>query len=226
MPQQPKQERAIQTRKEILRAAAVVFDQAGFAGASINRILAEANLTAGALYFHFKSKEDLARAVMTAQPDSILPWLSSEGLQRLVDITLVWAHQLQTDILLRAGVRLTTEQGAFGVRDVAPYQDWSRIMADCLRVAVEKGELQAGIDPVELAEFVVEACTGMQTYSAVVSEDRADLVDRVIRMWRLVMPGIAVPTVIARTEVSPARAKALLDAMTSAATTSPAHGTP
>ncbi|MFD6889471.1 ScbR family autoregulator-binding transcription factor [Streptomyces sp. NPDC059957] len=217
--QRPKQERAIQTRKEILRAAAVVFDKVGFAGASINRILAEADLTAGALYFHFKSKEDLARAVMNAQPDSIIPWLSSEGLQRLVDITLVWAHQLQTDVLLRAGVRLTNEQGAFGSRDIAPYQDWSRIMADCLRVAIEKGELQAGIDPAELAEFVVEACTGMQTYSAVASEDRADLYDRVIRMWRLLMPGIAVPTVIARTEVNPARAKAaLLDAMNSAAT--------
>ncbi|MFC8511395.1 ScbR family autoregulator-binding transcription factor [Streptomyces sp. NPDC057411] len=219
MAQQPKQERAIQTRKEILRAAAVVFDKSGFAGASINRILAEADLTAGALYFHFKSKEDLARAVMNAQPDSIIPWLSSEGLQRLVDITLVWAHQLQTDVLLRAGVRLTSEQGSFGFRDIAPYQDWSRIMADCLRVAEEKGELQAGIEPTELAEFVVESCTGMQTYSAVASEDRADLVDRVTRMWRLLMPGIAVPTVIARTEVNPTRAKTALHAATKSAAT-------
>ncbi|MEV8452730.1 ScbR family autoregulator-binding transcription factor [Streptomyces sp. NPDC052095] len=205
MAQRPKQERAVQTRKEILRAAAVVFDQSGFAGASINRILAEAELTAGALYFHFKSKEDLARAVMNAQPESIVPQLSSEGLQRLVDITLVWAHQLQTDVLLRAGVRLTGEQGAFGLRDSTPYQDWSRIMADCLEAAVEKGELLSGIEPAELAEFVVESCTGMQTYSAVASEGRADLVDRVVRMWRLLLPGIAVPTVIARTEVDPAR---------------------
>ncbi|MFI8961063.1 ScbR family autoregulator-binding transcription factor [Streptomyces sp. NPDC053493] len=218
---QPKQERAIQTRKEILRAAAVVFDESGFAGASINRILGEAGLTAGALYFHFKSKEELARAVMNAQPDSIIPWLTSEGLQRLVDITLVWAHQLQTDVVLRAGVRLTTEQGSFGVRDIAPYQDWSRIMADCLRVAADKGELQAGIDPAELADFMVEACTGMQTYSAVASEARADLVDRVIRMWRLMMPGIAVPTVIARTEVNPARAQAALLDATAAKTSEP-----
>ncbi|GGZ46933.1 ScbR family autoregulator-binding transcription factor [Streptomyces subrutilus] len=223
MAQQPKQERAIQTRKEILRAAAVVFDASGFAGASINRILAEAGVTAGALYFHFKSKEDLARAVMTAQPDSILPWLTSDGLQRLVDITLVWAHQLQTDVVLRAGVRLTSEQGSFGVRDVTPYQDWSRLMADCLRAASEKGELQAGIEPTELAEFVVEACTGMQTYSAVASEARADLVDRVVRMWRLLMPGIAVPTVIARTEVNPARAQtAVLVAASSAASSAAA----
>ncbi|MCP3819191.1 TetR/AcrR family transcriptional regulator [Streptomyces sp. A3M-1-3] len=220
MTQQPKQERAIQTRKEILQAAAVVFDGSGFAGASIKRILGEAGVTAGALYFHFKSKEDLARAIMNAQPDSIIPWLRSEGLQRLVDTTLVWAHQLQTDVVLRAGVRLTSEQGSFGVRDVTPYQDWSRILTDCLRVAVEKGELQAGVEPAELAEFVVEACTGMQTYSAVASDARADLADRVVRMWRLLMPGIAVPTVIARTEVNPSRAKAaILDAAASVSST-------
>jgi AcrR family transcriptional regulator len=206
--QQPKQERAIQTRKELIRAAAVVFDESGFAGASINRILKEAGVTAGALYFHFSSKKEVARAIMNAQPDTIIPWLTSEGLQRLVDITLVWAHQLQSDVVLRAGVRLTSEQGSFGVRDITPYQDWSRIMADCLRSAVDRGELQAGVEPTELAEFIVEACTGMQTYSAVASEARADLVERVVRMWRLLMPGIAVPTVIARTEVNPARAKA------------------
>ncbi|MFG2951588.1 ScbR family autoregulator-binding transcription factor [Streptomyces adustus] len=208
--QQPKQERAVQTREAILRAAAEVFDEAGFAGASINRILKRAGLTAGALYFHFASKEDLARAVMNAQPASIIPWLKSQGLQRLVDITMVWAYQLQVDPLLRAGVRLTGEQGAFGVKDATPYQEWSQIMTECLQVAAAKGELQAGVEPAELAEFVVEACTGMQMYSAVVSEARADLAQRAVRMWRLLLPGIAVPAVIARTQVDPARVQAAI----------------
>lgn len=212
MARQPKQERAVQTREAILHAAAEIFDTSGFAGASINRILKSAGVTAGALYFHFKSKEDLARAVMNSQPESIIPWLESEGLQRLVDITMVWAYQLQVDPLLRAGVRLTGEQRAFGVHDSTPYQEWSQIMTDCLQVAVSKGELQAGVDPAELAEFVVEACTGMQTYSSVVSVGRADLADRAVRMWRLLLPGIAVPAVIARTEVNPARVKAVIRA--------------
>lgn len=217
MVRQLRQERGVQTRRQLLRAAAEVFDESGFAGASIKDILQQAELTAGALYFHFESKEALARAVMNAQPDSIVPWLESEGLQRLVDITLVWSQQLRTDPLLRAGVRLTTEQGAFGLRDAKPYRDWGAIMAECLRVAAGKGELQAGVDPEELAEFVVEACTGMQTYSAVASEGRADLGDRVVRMWRLLLPGIAVPTVIAHTEVSEARAKELLRTASAAA---------
>ncbi|NEY36148.1 TetR family transcriptional regulator [Streptomyces sp. PRKS01-65] len=200
-----KQERAVQTRESLLRAAAEVFDEFGYSGASINRILKRAGLTAGALYFHFDSKEDLARAVMNSQPETIVPWLDSRGLQRLVDLTLNWARRLQVDPLLRAGVRLTNEQTSFGLQDASPYEQWVEIMAECLRDAHERGELQAGVEPGEVATFVVEACTGMQMFSAVVS-GRKDLMERVTRMWRLLLPGIAVPAIVARTELGAERA--------------------
>jgi AcrR family transcriptional regulator len=200
-----KQERAVQTRETLLLAAAEVFDEYGYAGASINRILKRAGLTAGALYFHFESKEGLARAVMNSQPETIVPLLESHGLQRLVDITVTWARRLQEDPLLRAGVRLTNEQASFGLQDATPYREWAGIMADCLRDAHERGELQPGVEPDEVGEFIVEACTGMQMFSAVAS-GRTDLIERVTRMWRLLLPGIAVPTIVARTETGADRA--------------------
>lgn len=95
-----KQERAEQTRRALLLAAAEVFDEFGYAGASITRILKRAGVTAGALYFHFGSKEDLAKAVMNSQPDTLVPLLAASGLQRLIDLTLVWSWQLQRDPLL------------------------------------------------------------------------------------------------------------------------------
>lgn len=205
---EPKQERAVQTRKAILRAAAETFDEYGYAGASINQILKRAGLTTGALYFHFDSKEDLARAVMNAQPELIVPQLESHGLQRLVDITLMWSHMLQVDPLLRAGVRLTGEQASMGIQDATPYRSWAGVMADCLQDAKESGELQAGVSPDELGEFVTEACTGMQMFSAVVS-GREDLTERTLRMWRLLLPGVAVPAIISRTEVTHERMKRL-----------------
>ncbi|MDI5983012.1 TetR/AcrR family transcriptional regulator, partial [Amycolatopsis magusensis] len=106
----PKQERAQKTREEILRAAAEVFDERGYHGAGMREIMKRAGVTLGAVYFHFPNKEALAQAVMHEQPATIVPSLRSEGLQRLVDITLVWSHKLQSDPLLRAGVRLTSEQ--------------------------------------------------------------------------------------------------------------------
>jgi AcrR family transcriptional regulator len=204
MKREPKQERAIQTKATILRAAAEVFDEVGYAGASINKIISRAGVTQGAMYFHFTSKEALAQAVMNAQPTTIVPKLDSEGLQRLVDITMIWALQMRSDPLLRAGVRLTTEQGTFGVHDATPYTDWAAIMVECLRTSQEKGELLPGVDPEEVAHFVVAACTGMQMYSEAVN-GRADLADRAVSMWRLMLPAIAVPTVVARTALSPER---------------------
>lgn len=201
----PKQERAVQTREAILHAAAEVFDEYGFSGASITKILKRAGATAGAMYFHFESKEALARAVMNAQPETIVPRLGSTGLQRLVDITLTWAQQLQVDPMLRAGVRLTGEQGTFGLQDATPYTAWVEIMKQCLQAGVEKGELLPGVEPQEVAEFVVEACTGMQMVAAVVS-GRRDLSERVVRMWRLLLPGIAVPSVLAHTVLDAQRA--------------------
>lgn len=58
------QQRAIKTRASVLTAAALEFADRGYAGASINSIIANSTSTKGALYFHFSSKEALAEAVL------------------------------------------------------------------------------------------------------------------------------------------------------------------
>ncbi|MFF0749082.1 ScbR family autoregulator-binding transcription factor [Streptomyces sp. NPDC004267] len=198
------QERALRTREILLRAGAEAFDEYGYAGASIARILERAGVTAGAMYFHFKSKEGLALAVMEAQPQQIQPKLASDGLQRLVDITLVWACELQVNPLLRAGVRLSVEQGSFGVQDPSSYLGWREIMVQCLEDAEKQGELTGDTRSEDIAEFLVGACTGIQLYSQLVS-NRRDLPERTVRMWRMLLPGFAPPEVIARIDLDPRR---------------------
>ncbi len=200
------QERAVRTREAILQAAAEVFDEYGFAGASITKIAERAGSTTGALYFHFKSKEGIALAVMRAQPSTIVPRLSSGGLQRLVDITLVWCWRLQRDPLLRAGVRLAVEQGAFGLQDDTSFREWAGIMEECLTEARAAGDLLDSVDAGEVAEFVVGACTGTQLHSQLTS-GRTDLPDRVLRMWRYLLPGIATPEALSGIKLDLARGR-------------------
>jgi AcrR family transcriptional regulator len=204
----PKQERAVQTREQLLRAAAEVFDEYGYAGAGINKILKRAGVTAGALYFHFKNKQDLALEVMHAQRNTIEPHVPSTGLQRLVDITLIWSHSLQADPLLRAGVRLTAEQASFGMRDASPYAVWARSFEESLEAARDAGELRDGVQLADMAEFVVGACTGIQEYAQVVS-GRTDLPRRTVNMWNLILPGIATDRTLDTIENSQERAKSL-----------------
>ncbi|MEI7030555.1 ScbR family autoregulator-binding transcription factor [Streptomyces pratensis] len=196
------QDRAVRTREALIISAAEIFDEFGYAGAGVTKILERAGVTTGAMYFHFKSKSELATAVMSAQQQSIEPPQGSHGLQRLVDITLVWAVRLRTDPLLRAGVRLSVEQGSFGLQDATAFLNWRDAIVECLDVARDEGDLLADADPHAIAEFLVGACTGVQLYSQLIS-GREDLLRRTVGMWRMLLPGIATPQ---------ARQRVLLDA--------------
>src|ERR1700733_13837045 len=55
------------TREQILRAAAHQFAQRPYYAVGLDDILAEAQLTKGAMYFHFRSKHALALAIVDEQ---------------------------------------------------------------------------------------------------------------------------------------------------------------
>ncbi len=62
-PLTPERRRA-QTRRHLLDAAAVVFAQKGFHGATIDEVAQTAGFTKGAVYSNFKNKEDLFFALI------------------------------------------------------------------------------------------------------------------------------------------------------------------
>lgn len=55
------------TRERILEAAARVFAQKGYQSASLDEVAADAGLTKGAVYWHFKSKNDLFFALLDSR---------------------------------------------------------------------------------------------------------------------------------------------------------------
>jgi AcrR family transcriptional regulator len=65
MRQSPKQPAEVR-RAQLIRAAQKVFTKKGYAGATTADIARAARLTKGALYFHFKNKEDIFFAVVKA----------------------------------------------------------------------------------------------------------------------------------------------------------------
>ncbi|WP_336321431.1 ScbR family autoregulator-binding transcription factor [Streptomyces lavendofoliae] len=185
-----KQERAVRTRERILRAAAEVFDEVGFSAASIRLISKQAGVTLGAVYFHFSSKEELAKAVMLSQGDGLALPEGPDGLQRLMDILTYLAEQLRTNPVLRGGVRLAVEQGAFGMRDDQPYQRWAEVFRAQLIAAEAAGELSGDVDVDSLAWLVVSTFSGTQLLSQITT-DRQDLPQRIQTLWTCLLPGVA-----------------------------------
>ncbi|MFJ9343411.1 ScbR family autoregulator-binding transcription factor [Streptomyces sp. NPDC101733] len=183
-------ERAARTRQIIVRAAAEVFEEHGFNGARLTMITKQSGLTMGAIYFHFASKEDIARAVMLQQGDELRLPDGEDGLQRLIDITMYLAGQLRVNALLRAGVRLAVEQGAFGMREDAAYRRWAEQFHAQLTAARAQGDLLPEVDEADLSQLLVSAYSGTQLLSEL-SSSRADLPDRILTMWRYLLPGVA-----------------------------------
>ncbi|WP_326701850.1 TetR/AcrR family transcriptional regulator [Streptomyces sp. NBC_01754] len=201
-----KQERALRTRARLVRAAAEIFAESGFAGASVSRIAERAGLTLGAMYFHFKNKEALAREIVRGQPDVVAPPLPSEGLQRLIDITLTWAYQMLDEPLLLAGARLVTDQELFISSEENSHQQWTVVAISAFTEAKEMGQLREGVDIPALARMVVSACTGAQMHAQMES-GRRDLPVRVEEIWRCVLPAIAIPGVVGEMVFDEARGR-------------------
>lgn len=187
-----KVERAAMTKRRIVHAAAAVFEEHGFNGARLTMITKQAGLTMGAIYFHFESKEDLARAVMLQQADDLELPEGDDGLQKLIDTTMYLAGQLRVNALLRAGVRLAVEQGSFGMRDDTAYLQWADQFREQLIAARLRGDLLPEVDETDLSQLLVSAYSGTQLLSEL-SSSRADLPDRILTMWRYLLPGVAAP---------------------------------
>ncbi|MGW1075422.1 ScbR family autoregulator-binding transcription factor [Streptomyces sp. NPDC002537] len=197
-----KQERAVRTREAIIRAAAEMFDELGFHGASISMIMQRAGVTQGGMYFHFKSKQALAQAVMLAQQEYVELPPGEDGLQRLIDVTFYVAGELQRNPLFRAGVRLAVEQGEFGLQDDTAYQAWAEQFHGLLLAARARGELLPDVDEEEFAQVLVGAYSGTQLYSNIAT-GRADLPQRVAALWSYLLPSIAAPRTLAQLRARP-----------------------
>lgn len=202
----PQQERALRTRADILRAAAEVFAELGFSRTTLTSISERAGVTLGAVYFHFRNKEELARAIVRQQPDRVVTPLDSTGLQYVVDVTVSWAYQVLEDVFLLAGARLVMEQEFFVGSEQNSHQQWSHVVAEGLALAKRRREVRAATDVEAVARLIVNACTGAQMH-AYLESGREDLPRRVMDMWRCLLPAIATPATLARIELSDARGR-------------------
>ncbi|WP_328911103.1 TetR/AcrR family transcriptional regulator [Streptomyces sp. NBC_00234] len=203
-----RQQRAIRTRRVFLEAAAEVFDEHGYDAATIASILERAGLTRGALYFHFTSKEELARGVLAeaVTAEGLTP--QAFKLQEWVDIALLLAYRLPREPMLSASIRLSVDpraRGMFGTR----WPDWIAMGTEILTEAKNRGELLPHVDPVTTSRLFVGAWTGIQLVAESMSEP-PELVSEISALFELILPNNAVPGVLSRLDTSPHRAERLL----------------
>ena len=192
-PRELKQERAGQTRRQLLDAAARAFAEKGFPAVTLQDIADRAEVTKGAVYFHFMNKEAVAVAV-TQEFYTQLPAIADSVLARqLPPLDAVAEFLLQTATFLRdnpvgqAGARLQIERNMVGAELPTPFSGFTQAITDLLTQAQQEDSWRSTANPAVIARVLVAAFFGSQHISWI-EHNRNDLSDRVQEILDTVLP--------------------------------------
>lgn len=154
-------EEAQETRSRLLDAAERVFHEKGVASASLEEIAAAADVTRGAIYWHFKDKAELFEAMMqrvVLPADEMLEsadcCAGANPLELLrkaaVDVLLRTARDAQMQRVFDIAYhKCEYVEDSSGVRErhIASQQECMKTIEAGFRVCVEQGQLPASVDP-------------------------------------------------------------------------------
>jgi TetR/AcrR family transcriptional regulator, transcriptional repressor for nem operon len=159
------------TRERLLQAAFQEVHRSGFQSAGIDTILAATNVTKGALYHHFESKEALGFAIV----DEIIAKLVRDGWLRPllgdgqpIDILIGIVRRIRDrphDIragcpLLNLAQEMSPLDEQFRKRLRRLFLAWQEGVATLLRKGQSQGTVRRDLNPDEAASFLVAMVEG------------------------------------------------------------------
>jgi len=185
------------TRETLLTSAAEEIHRHGYAGASLDRILALSGVTKGALYHHFGSKAELAYAVIdeVLRPMIELRWLDPleeaqdpvSGLagvlstfERLSDDEVAWGCPINN----LSQEMANAEDEDFRLRLVTLIDEWEGGIAAALRRGQQVGAVRGDVDPEAVAAFFIASFEGLASLAKTTRDrDRAGQIIRVMAQY-------------------------------------------
>ena len=159
------------TRDQILRAAAHQFAQRPYYAVGLDDILAEAQLTKGAMYFHFRSKHALALAIVDEQTgnaaESVKNLLARKlsGLESLIDVCYLIAVGDMTQDVTRASFNLLESVGRTEKLQTRLLGGWIQLMGEIAQRGIAEGDIVEQADPEDIGRLLVSLYVGMRQAS-------------------------------------------------------------
>jgi AcrR family transcriptional regulator len=191
-----RQARSETTRRKIIDAAVDLFSERGYAATGLGEIIDRVEMTKGALYYHFDSKESLASAIIDESAVTILaalddlPASPAPALEGMIHGVFTFADLIRTDKLARTGSQLARTMCDFTDAASRAYRSWLATMSAQAARAQSQGDLRADLDPEVVAELIITTVMGAEVISTPITGGR-DLADRLIRAWEVLLPAIA-----------------------------------
>lgn len=189
--------RADATRQQILRAAAHQFARKPYSQVNLDDILAEAQVTKGAMYFHFRSKHALALAIIDEQTNmgytavNELLTRKLSGLETLIDISYLLAAQDLNEDVARAGLHLVESIGRTDGLQVNLLGEWIKNLAVVVRRAMVEGDIAEQRDADDVSRLLVSVYMGTRQTSNL--DDPEQFLTHLETAWAMILPGFANP---------------------------------
>jgi AcrR family transcriptional regulator len=191
-----RQARSELTRRKIITAAVDLINEVGYPAAGFNDIIDRAEMTKGALYYHFDSKEALATAIITEGANALWDTFhdivnsSSPALENIVHAIFVLADRFQNDKPTRIAIQLLRVFGGFNEAASATLVAWVAEMTTLVEEARVAGDLRADVQSSAVAEMIVSALLGAELLTHGTPGRQPDLPQRVAYIWETLLPSI------------------------------------
>ena len=189
--------RADTTRQQILNAAAHQFARLPYHRVGLDDVLAEAELTKGAMYFHFRSKHALALAIIedrAAKAKEVIAALVTRkfsGLETLIDLSYQIAVRDISEDTARAGFNLLESIGRLEGLQTQLLAGWIETLAVIADRAIAEGDILDECDPQDVARLQVSTYMGLRQTSDLDEPERFLL--NFEKTWALLLPGVVRP---------------------------------
>jgi AcrR family transcriptional regulator len=190
-----RQARSEATRRKIIASAVELFNEIGYPATGLGDIIEHAEMTKGALYYHFDSKESLATAIIeegSARLDEAFRSITTSSaptLESMIHGLFVVADLLRTDQIARSGTHLLRAFGEFNDAAARTYRGWEAEMTERTRQAIDEGDLRSDLDPQAVGETIVGSMLGAELLESATTAG-ADVLQRVARTWKVLLPAI------------------------------------
>jgi TetR/AcrR family transcriptional regulator, transcriptional repressor for nem operon len=189
--------RADTTRQRLIAAAARHFAHRPYIMVSLDDILAEAELTKGAMYFHFSSKQALALAIIddltemsrTAVVELLARKMS--GLETLIDLVFLLAVQDTQYDVARAGVRLLDTLDNPTSLPATLWQSRIEFVTSVIQRAIAEGDVIDQHDPEDIAKMLVALWVGIRRTSNL--DEPEHYLDNLQKAWIMALPSFTNP---------------------------------
>ncbi len=213
-------QKADATYLRLLQTSAALFAERGFLGTSVSDLLEQAGMTKNAFYSYFPSKEALAVAIVEHTSNQWPPLIAqfeamrAPAVDTVIALSFEVADRYATDIVVRAGVRLSLERDTIKTPVPPPLHGWVEEIERLLSPAGE-WELMGLAAPANVAARVIVTCMlGAQYLS---NDGEVDMAKRLTEVWTIMLPGLR-PTPDPAARIATGQALRERTRMTAAAT--------